>query len=196
LGSGLAVTAWGLNAGQKESVLSVAKPIPRGHVVERGDLVSVSVSGVDGAFPLDELDRVVDATTTVDLVAGQIVTQEMLTSSPVPAAGESVVGLALDPARVPSDGLDPGDVVDVVVVPAADAQGAPEPEALETPEFVARQANVYAVDGVADQGGQLLLTLVVTADDAARVAAYSAQNRLAVIETAPDPDVTASGSTS
>jgi hypothetical protein len=189
LGSALAVAAWGLHAGDRVSVLAVAKPIPRGHVIERADLVSQSVSGVDGAVPLDATSEVVGSTTTVDLVAGQILTKSMLTTAPLPAAGQSVVGLALDASRVPTAGLEPGDWVDVLAVPTAEDQGPSDQAALDAPQVIAEGASVFAVDEQLNQSGQMTLTLVVGTDEAARLAAYSTQNRVAVIEVAPPSDV-------
>jgi len=184
VGTGLGVAAWGLRVGDKESVLAVGQPIAKGQVIDRGDLVSASVAGIDAAIPVAELDSVVGKTASVDLVHGQVLTSDMFTSSPVPAAGESVIGLALDPTRVPGAGLDSGDFVDVVAVPGGDDAQA-DPAALDAPEVLAAAAEVYDVGGTATAGGQVLVTLVVYAKDAARIAAYSTQNRVAVVETAP-----------
>lgn len=184
IGTGLAVAAWGLRVGDKESVLAVGHPIAKGQMINRGDLVSTSVAGIDAAIPVAELPSVVGKTASVDLVQGQVLTSDMFTSSPLPATGESVIGLALDPTRVPGAGLDPGDVVDVVAVPGGD-DAQVDPAALDTPEVLAAAAEVYDVGGTATAGGQVLLTLVVDAKDAARIAAYSTQNRVAVVETAP-----------
>lgn len=184
IGAGLAVAAWGLHVGQRESVLAVGEPIAKGHVIAREDLVSTSVAGVNGAIPVAQIDTLVGKTAVVDLVDGQILTAGMVTASPVPGAGQSTVGLALDPARVPGAGLDPGDVVDVIAVPATDtAQN--DPTALDTPEVLAKGAEVYSVEGAAASGGQVLVTLIVDASDSGRISAYSTQNRIAIVETAP-----------
>jgi hypothetical protein len=193
VGTGLAVAAWGLRVGDKESVLAVGQSIAKGQVIDREDLVSTSVAGITAAIPVAAIDSVVGKTASVDLVPGQVLTAAMFTSTPVPATGESVVGLALDPTRVPGAGLDPGDVVDVVAVPGGeDAQA--DLADLDTPEVLAAAAEVYDVGGTSTAGGQVLVTLVVDAKDAARIAAYSTQNRVAVIETAPTGgDVLGSG---
>ena len=184
LGTGLAVAAWGLHAGQKESVLAIGEPVFKGQVIARSDLITTSVSGVSGAIPVSEIDTVVNKTAVVDLVDGQILTPRMFAASPVPATGAATVGLALDPARVPGAGLDPGDVVDVIAVPGTDT-GQKDPAALDAPDVLADGASVYSVGGAATAGGQVLVTLVVDAADAARISAYSTQNRVAVVETAP-----------
>lgn len=183
IGTGLAVAAWGLNAGQKEAVLVVGKPVAEGQVIAREDLITASVSGVAGAIPVSEIDDVVNQTAVVDLVEGQLLTSEMFATAVVPATGQATVGLALDPSRVPGAGLEPGDVVDVIAVPGGDG-ARDDPTSLDTPEALADGAVVFDVEGVATAGGQVLVTLIVDATDAARVSAYSTQNRVAVIETA------------
>ena len=183
LGTGLAVAAAVLNAGQKETVLAIGEPVAKGQVIVREDLVTTSVSGVAGAIPVSEVDSVVNQTAAVDLIDGQILTPEMFAASAVPADGQATVGLALDPARVPGAGLEPGDVVDVIAVPGGDTP-VKDPNALDTPEALAEAASVYSVEGAATAGGQVLVTLVVDAADAARISAYSTQNRVAVVETA------------
>ena len=65
LGTGLAVAAWGLHAGQKESVLAIGEPVAKGQVIAREDLVTTSVSGVSGAIPVSEINNVVNQTATV-----------------------------------------------------------------------------------------------------------------------------------
>jgi hypothetical protein len=193
IGCGLGVAAWGLSAGDKTSVLAVGAPIAKGHVLEREDLVSVSVSGVDGAILVEHVDQVVGQAAAVDLVAGQVLTDSMVTNSPVPEEGKAVIGLALDPTRVPGAGLQPGDQVDVIAVP--DGEGAPaggkDADAeLDAPEVLATGAEVYEVGGEPVAGSQVLLTLIVDDADASRVAAYSTQNRVAVVETPVAPDKT------
>ncbi|UUW92482.1 SAF domain-containing protein [Pimelobacter simplex] len=193
IGCGLGVAAWGLRAGDKTSVLAVGAPIAKGHVLERGDLVSVSVSGVDDAIPVENVDQVVGKAATVDIVEGEVLTEAMVTSSPVPGEGKAVIGLALEPTRVPGAGLQPGDHVDVIAVPSGDGApvgGKDADAALDAPEVLATAAEVYEVGGDAVAGSQVLLTLIVDEGDASRVAAYSTQNRVAVVEIALTPDWT------
>ena len=51
-------------------------------MIERDDLISTSVSGVAGAIPVGDIETVVGQTAAVDLVAGQILTAPMFTSTP------------------------------------------------------------------------------------------------------------------
>lgn len=173
------------NAGAKESVVSVAgSGVAKGQVIEREDLVSTSVSGVAGTIPISDIDTVVGKTAAVDLVQGQLLRTEMLSTDPVPGEGQATVGLALEPTRVPANGLQPGDVVDVIGVPSSESGGVSSKD-LDSPTVLSKSAEVYSVRGSATGGGQVLLTLVVQDRDSARLAAYSTQNRVAVVETAP-----------
>lgn len=170
-------------AGHKTAVLAMGKPVPKGQVIERGDLVTTKVAGVPGAIGAADANTVIGKTTAVDLVAGQILNGDMVTSNPIPGKGRATVGLSLDPTRVPSSGMSPGSVVNVVAVPNGE-NGAPAEE-LDAPQLLAERAEVYAVDGASTEGGGLLVTLVVDQSDAARIAAYSTSNRVAVVETSP-----------
>lgn len=183
VGFGLAGAVLFGRAGDKVEVLVMGSGVAKGQVVERADLRTVAVAGAPDTVRVDDVDAVVGKTAAVDLVAGQLVTNDMVTAQLVPGPGETVVGLALEPVKVPSAGLAPGDLVDVIAVPAgnteADATDLDDPVALTT------GATVYAAAGSGTSGGQLLLTLVVDSDDAARVATYSTAGRVAVVETNP-----------
>jgi hypothetical protein len=171
------------NAGDKVSVLALGSDVAKGQVVQRDDLRSVSVAGVAGTVPVTDIDAVVGKTAAVDLVEGQLVTDRMVTSDPVPGAGQTVVGLSLDPTRAPSAGLSPGDVVDVIAVPSGNAES--NDKELDRPAVLTAGAAVYAAQGSGTSGGQLLLTIIVDSGDAEQIAAYSSAGRVAVVETAP-----------
>ncbi|MGH3627422.1 MAG: SAF domain-containing protein, partial [Sciscionella sp.] len=174
------------NAGHKVSVLEIgAQPVVQGHVITRADLRSAAVAGVGQAIPVSQAARVVGKTAATDLVPGQLLTPRMVTATPVPGAGQSLVGLSLAPSRVPSAGLAPGDVVSVVAVPAQANGGAAAGEQLDSPRLLTSGARVYDIAGSATAGGQRLVTLVVDAGDASRLAAYSTANQVAVVETSP-----------
>jgi hypothetical protein len=183
-GSGLAGAVLVDRASDTVEVLAVRDGVARGHVLTGGDLVARNVAGIDGVYTVDEAAAVIGSTTVVDLVPGQVLTRDMLTRTPVPAAGDAVVGLNLDPAGVPAAGLDPGDLVAVIAVPAG-GNAATGDAALDAPRVLAERAEVYEVAASAADGGRVLVTLVVAESAAARVAAYSTAGRVAVVETAP-----------
>jgi hypothetical protein len=184
LGFGLATAYLVTSAGDKASVLVMGTEISKGHMVQRDDLVSQSVSGVSNAIPVDQVDDVVGRTATVDLIEGQILTEAMTTTASVPGAGQAMVGLSLDPTRVPSAALNTGDVVDVIAVMGGEQGTKLNPADLDTPIVLTTDATVYSVEGLATDGGQLLLTLLVDEADATKVAAYSTSNLVAVVEVA------------
>ena len=186
LGSGLAVAAWGLHAGQKMSVLVLTAPVAKGQTIEREDLASRPVAGVDDAIAVESSNDVVGQVAAVDLVQGQILTSALVTAEPVPGPREAMIGLALDPTRVPGAGLEAGDQVDVIAVPGGggNTDGKADTE-LDAPVVLSAAAQVFEVGGESAAGGLVLVTLLVDENDAAKLAAYSTQNRVAVVETAP-----------
>jgi len=158
-------------------VLVAGQAVPAGHVLERADLTSAAVSGVSGALPASEAERVVGLTTAVGLVPGQVLTNEMLTTQGVPAAGQRLVGVELDATRVPA-GLSPGDVVDVLVAPPSG--DASNPTELNSPRALTRGATVHLVTTL--DGGVTQLSLLIADRNANRVAAYGAAGRVAVVQ--------------
>ncbi|WP_447645186.1 hypothetical protein [Nocardioides zeae] len=178
------------SAGDRVSVVAVAGSVAEGEVIERSDLTEALVSGVDGV-PYSEVDDLVGQVAVVDLLDGQVVTTASVSSDTMPGRGQAVVGLALEAARAPATGLEPGDSVDVIAVSGLDdlADGAGNAqEALDVPRVLSEGAQVLALGGGAGgttPGGQLIVTLVVGEEDAHTVAAYSTANQVAIVETAP-----------
>lgn len=168
-------------AGEQASVLAVGTPVAKGQVVEREALISTTVSGVPGAIPVDQAPDIIGQTAAVDLVEGQVLTEAMVTSEPTPAEGQAVVGLALEPTKVPAAGLEAGDLVRVLRVTGPD-DAAAGGDGEEAGTVLSAAATVYEVAGDATGGNQVLLTLVLPEADAAAVAAASTAGQAAVIE--------------
>lgn len=163
--------------GDQVEVLALDATVPAGQTLSRDDLTSTSVSGVDGAIPVADVDLVVGSTAAVGLMPGQVLTESLLTSDPVPADGQRVVGLELDATRAPV-GLAAGDVVTVLAAPPS---GDPSDAAtLDSPRLLAESATVFRVGGV--EGGGTRISLVVAEDEAVRLAAYGAAGRVAVVQ--------------
>lgn len=181
-GSALAGAVLFARAGDTAEVLAVGDSVAKGHTITQGDLVAKNVTGIDATFSADESASVVGSTTVVDLVAGQVITGDMVSMTPTPGAGMATVGLNLDPARVPASGLDAGDAVDVIAVPSGE-NAAGNNDELDAPPVLAAGAQVYDVVGSATEGGGVLVTIVVDDSAAARIAAYSTAARVAVVET-------------
>ena len=158
-------------------VLAVREAVPVGTVIDRGDLETLQVAGLGEAIRVSDLDTVVGTTAAVGLVAGQVLSPDMLTTKPVPGPGQRVLGVEVGATRAPG-GLLPGDIVSVVAVPPSGDVG--KASELESPRTLASQAKVKSVRVV--EGSGTRLTLVVPKALAGRVAAFGAAGRVAVIQ--------------
>ena len=108
-------------AGDKVSVLVAAREIPAGHVITSADVVSEPVAGGITAVAADHLSEVVGHTAAVEILPRTPVQLAMIsTGNPLPA-GDLLVGVAETPGQIPSSGLAPGDVVDVLQLPSKTA---------------------------------------------------------------------------
>jgi len=173
LGALLAAWAWSLSTSTSE-VLVARAGIGRGAVIEAGDLARVRI-GLDPAvraLPASEYDDVVGQRAALDIAAGGVVTPDSVSSTVVPPAGESVVGLALTVAQAPSMALQAGDRVRVVVTPGQDGQAASAPASSEA-----------EVVGIRDdaQTGERIVDLLVPHADAALLAARIATGKVALV---------------
>lgn len=158
-------------------VLSVTDAVPAGQVIEEGDVRPVEVAGVADAIPATDIDSVVGKRAAAGLVEGQVLTDAALTDELVPGDEERVVAIALPNGRVPG-GLAAGDVVSVIVVPVAGAEGSSEQ--LQAPEVLSQAAAVQSV-GDTPEGGRVV-TVLVDAGEAEQVAAYSAAGQVTIIQ--------------
>lgn len=175
--TGVAATWLWQQKADRVEVLVTRTSVPAGQVVTAEDLTTAEVAGVGGALTADDLAELIGRVAAVGLVPGQVLTADMVTDSPVPGPGQRVVGLMLDPARVPP-GLSAGDVVTVLRVPIDGDAGSSEQ--LEQPAVLAASVSVRSVGRV--QGGSTRLGLVVTATDANQVAAFAAAGQVAVVQ--------------
>ncbi len=175
--TGVAATWLWQQKADRVEVLVTRTSVPAGQVVTAEDLATAEVAGVAGALTADDLAELIGQVAAVGLVPGQVLTGDMVTDSPVPGPGQRVVGLMLDPARVPP-GLSAGDVVTVLRVPIDGDAGSSEQ--LEQPAVLAANVAVRSVGRV--QGGSTRLGLVVTATDANQVAAFAAAGQVVVVQ--------------
>lgn len=167
-------------AGDREPVLVIGASVAKGEVIERSDLTSTSVAGIENAIPAEDAGSVVGYTAVADLVEGQVLNPDLVTREPTPNGEEAVVGLSLVAAQVPASGLVPGDRVTLVAVPG---EGGEVPEA---PLTLAQAAEVLSVDPATSDGVGRSISVVVSSASGPRIAAYAAAGRIAVIEVAPE----------
>jgi hypothetical protein len=182
----LGAVLWHLSAVDKSPALAVVGAVERGGTIGAEDVQVVYVSSDDAVARLDEsqLDQVVGRVALVDLAPGTLLTASVIADRPALAAGDGVVGLALEPGAYPVLGLSPGDLVNVVhsVDPAAVAgdaggdSGAPE-------VVVARGATVVAVEELASD--RRLVSILAPEDDAEAVAAAAGTGTLRLVQVSP-----------
>lgn len=183
-----------VNKGGEVEVLVVDQPIPAGHPITEDDvttsndplLVARSVSGIDGAIPVSEVDSVYGKRTTVALLPGQVLTEDALTIDLLPQEGKRLIAVNLPDGRVPAT-LAPGSVVDAIAVPQEGQSG--DAEALDDPTLISAGATVYSAKR--SQDGTVVVTLLITETDARTVAAYGAVGQLTLLQapiTDGDPD--------
>ncbi len=175
------LVAWSLTrAADRVQVVSVARPVAAGDIIEAGDLTTAAVAFdgvVQGLVPAASIDRVVGQVATIDLGAGVLLSIGMWARDGDIAPDERTVGAVLRAGRFPT-GLAHGST--------ALAIGVATPTATADPNDQGTAVRVLDVDVAED--GSLHVTLAVPADHAAAVASLSATLELVLVGV---PSVTA-----
>lgn len=174
LGALLAVWAYTSTSTAVE-VVGVRSSIERGEVIQRQDLVAVTV-GVDPALrpvAASQLESLVGQRAAADLPAGGLVTRDAVAATVFPGRNMSVVGVALPASLMPGEPLHSGDRVRVVATPGqqGDVTSA-------SPRFLA--ATVVGVYPDADNA-QTVVSVQVPFGLAAELAARSATGKVALV---------------
>lgn len=152
---------------ERRPVLVLARPVVAGQVLTSADLTQARVAAdqVVAVIDADRLPEVVGSSVAVDLRAGALLTDDALGPARVPAAGESVVALAVKPGRYPPR-LRAGASVRVVPVAARDTDGGWAAVVLDVAHSNAEQSATVITLRLADeQAGQV----AALAEDAASV---------------------------
>lgn len=174
LGALVSMWAW-QSTSDAQDVLAVRETVERGEVISAEDLMSVKIT-VDPAMrpiPASELDTVVGQRAALDMAAGGVVTAEQFTDAPIPAKGESVVGVSLSSAMLPVGQLGPGDKVRIVATPG---------EAGEVTTSLPETIGAVVVNVVPDDiTGNTLVNVAVSRDDAPNVASLAASGKVALV---------------
>jgi hypothetical protein len=168
-------------AGHRQAVLAVARPVPAGQALVAEDLKQALVS-VDPALkplPASKEASVIGRSAAVALVPGTLLSEAQLATGPLVPSGRDIVGLSLKPGQVPL-GVRVGDRVIVVRTPTNPGGATANNDAAVS--IVSRNAQVLAVDsGSATNGGPTMVAVVVDAGDAATVAAASASGQASLV---------------
>ncbi|WP_406516521.1 SAF domain-containing protein [Streptomyces sp. NBC_00134] len=174
--------AWTVgNAGERQPVLSVVRPVAAGEVIEARD-VGVVRLGVDDATQLvlaGHRDAVIGRRAVVPLVSGQLLAPEQLgDAAGFPPDGQALVVVGVEPGMLPA-GLAQGQRI--VVVPGALPGGSGTAGAdAQVPDPVLGVVN--AVGRPESASGKGAVTVLVDAGAVRRVAQMS-DPRVAVLST-------------
>lgn len=163
------------SSGDTVPVLAVTDTVHRGEVLDAARLTTARAAPDPAVHPVaaSELSAVVGQHAATDLPAGTLLTEAALTTADVPAAGQSVVGVAVTEAQLPQADLVPGDPVRVFGTPNPGDAPPSEPS-----RSVA--ATVVGVSGVLDSG-HLVVDVVVADDVAGTLVAKVATGRVAIV---------------
>lgn len=157
-------------------VVAVRADIPRGDVIQAADLTIVGLRPDPQlrTIPADQLASLIGKRAAMDLHSGGLVSPASVANQVIPAAGESIVGIPIEPGQMPAWQLKAGDKVRIMSTPRA------QDDPSTKPPKVSLEARVVAVHGSADQ----TLTVVdvsVPADQAETLGALAATRRVALV---------------
>ena len=108
----------GMQLGDRESVVALARAVAVGQLLEAQDLKQVSMAvdtGLD-VLPASAASTVVGQPMAFSLPAGSLVTRSVLGVAQMPAPGNGVAAVGLKPGQFPPD-LAPGTTVAVLATP-------------------------------------------------------------------------------
>jgi hypothetical protein len=150
---------------ERTPVLALSQNISRGDVLDPGDLETVYV-GSDSSIAYlrsNDDEQVLGRAALTDLKAGTLVTVDQFApQTDVLSAGDGALGLALETHEMPSVGLVPGDLVNVIT---ADQSGASQ--------VAAEAAQVVSIEEMTASAGETerwWVTLRSSEDDAEQLA--------------------------
>lgn len=158
------------------AVVALRNDVTRGATITAQDLTTVDINPEPAlrTVPASQLAQVVGKRAAVDLPAGVLLPPAAIADTITPPAGQSVVGLALDPGQMPAIELKVGDKVRIISTPK-DQDDPPT-----TTPVVTVTAEVVSSTPLTDTS-KTRVDVLVSEQDAARVAAISATNRVALI---------------
>ncbi|MFE5841972.1 SAF domain-containing protein [Streptomyces niveus] len=166
-------------AGDRTTVLAVARDVPAGQKITGGDLVSVPFAEDPALSPVPAGQRstMVGSRAVVDLREGSLLTASQVTGE---ALGDDrhLVGVELKRGQMPRAALGAGDRVLAVILPSDGAPSGKRPA--EEPEEPGIDAVVVSV-GQADGTGAVTVNLAVGESDGLVLAVKAAAKQVALV---------------
>ncbi len=156
--------------GERVSVLAAARPVAAGQRIEAADLRQVSAADDPalGLIPVSQATAVVGRTAVVPLLPGTLLTRSLIGDAAFPPAGKVVASLAVKPGQYPQ-GLAAGSHV-AVFVSAGNAAAGGQTSTGTGNASSRLSAVVLGVDPRGDGQGATVVTLLLDASDAGRLA--------------------------
>lgn len=182
-----------LRSGQRQDFVAIsAKALEPGHKIERKDLARGDLAGATGKLVLwADAEGLVGRYTTSWLYEGQFVTESSFTrgKSPEVPEGGALVGVSLEGGRAPSETVSPGDIVRVIRVPAASADGGVPAVLVGAAEVTASSGSI--TDSKTNANTTLNMTVLVPTEKSTVVAAAAAAKTLVLVKlsSATKPEV-------
>ncbi|WP_375424466.1 SAF domain-containing protein [uncultured Friedmanniella sp.] len=169
------------NVASETTVVSVARTVYRGEVLEADDLTTVRLQGgaLPDAVPASGLDGLVGQRAVYDLPSGSVVAATSVAATALPADGRSVVGILLPGGHAPQGLLLPSSPVRLVALPPASSSTAAKDQ-LAGKTYAARVVDTAP----APDGTSTMVDVDVPQAQAATVALLAASQRLAVVRDA------------
>lgn len=158
-----------------QSVVAVSQTVHRGATIQPGDLTTATVGTTPGisTVPAGELDALIGQRAAFDLVAGSLVPAEAISSSQMPAANRSVVGIRLAHGRLPMGAIPQSTPLRLVAIPPPGADPAFKDGFKDKTYAVILVSSVEGTDGVS-----VLINVDVDARQASQIGLLAAQERL------------------
>jgi SAF domain-containing protein len=176
--TGALAAAWLVSATSNTiEVIRVQRPITAGQTIAREDLAVATINAGTGlaTVPRDRASDIIGKRAAISLLPGQLITDSAVADQLVPATGQSMLGVTVDAAHIPSEPLEAGDVVDIVSTPN---EGDDPPT--EAGDSIT--ATVVSVSAIPDTD-RTVVNVVVPAAQAHTLAARAATGRVAIVVT-------------
>ena len=181
VGSLCAVWAYD-QAGDRVSVIAVARAVPAGQTIQPADLAVARIAK-DPALhpvPVSKQSDIVGKTAAADLPAGSLVTEQSVRHGPSPTRGQDIVGVLAKPGQMPAEGLNPGDPVDLVLAPAADPGASAKTGTGQAPQRI-EAVVVRVADAAAAGDGSRIVDVAVPPQSSTMVASWAAAGNVVVV---------------
>ena len=138
-----------LHAGNRVAVLALARNVPQGNAITRGDLtvVRISYTAELSPIPAEDAGGVLGRRAVVSLLRGTLLSPSELTVRGGPASGEAIVGVATKVGQLPAGGVADGDTVDVILTGSVSTLTG-EPSENATPTGTSGPTGSFQIGGV------------------------------------------------